>query len=101
MEGVKDSQSLQSPGARSEALAVVGELHLQQEWLGRAKAAKVTCCTLLHTVAHCCTLLHIVAHGASWCISMQPKNFEGALEFLAKCEDQLTSEMTDACRPNG
>ena len=91
MEGVKDSRSLQSPGARSEALAVVGELHLQQEWLGRAKAAKVTCCTLLH----------IVAHGASWCISMQPKNFEGALEFLAKCEDQLTSEMTDACRPNG
>lgn len=31
MEGVKDSRSLQSPGARSEALAVVGELHLQQE----------------------------------------------------------------------
>lgn len=58
MEGVKDSRSLQSPGARSEALAVVGELHLQQEWLGRAKAAKVTCCTLLHIVAHCCT----------WCI---------------------------------
>ena len=59
---------------------------------------------MLHIVAHCCTLLHIVAHGAhgaSWCISMQPKNFEGALEFLAKCEDQLTSEMTDACRPNG